>query len=252
MARRGTRRQVARRPQAGRERARWRQVVDQWGGLPMLAGFAGILVVVIALVWVNRPGASGSGGDFVPLPRSEASGRVEGAADAPVRIIDFSDFQCSFCRRFARDTHPALLEEYVEQGRVSLEYRHAAILGPESVLAAEAAECALDQGAFWDMHDLLFLRQGTPNTGVFSTANLKRLAREVAEHREGFDVGAFDRCMDSREKRVLVEEMTLEAQALGVTSTPTFLIGREVIRGAQSIEVFREVIERQSGSRTGG
>ena len=76
--------------------------------------------------------------------------------DALVTIIEFSDFQCPFCGRYTRETAPGLRAEFVDTGIASIEYRHLAILGPESQRAAEAAECALEQGFFWEYHDILF------------------------------------------------------------------------------------------------
>lgn len=164
-------------------------------------------------------------------------------AGAPVRIIELSDFQCPFCRRFTLETAPVLRAEYVETGIATMEYQHFAFLGEESVRAAEAAECALEQGAFWDYHDLLFLRQGGENEGDFSDQRLKRFARELADAKPGFDVGAFDGCLDSGRMRVEVEAQTAGARAAGISTTPSFVINGILVTGAQPIEVFRQAIE---------
>lgn len=221
----------------------WRQALDSWGGLPVVGSIAVSLLVVAVLVWVNRPGASTNTDPYEPVARSIVNGRVEGDPNAPVKIIEFSDFQCPFCRRFTLETAPLLVQEFVETGIASIEYRHMAFLGPESVRAAEAAECAADQNRFWDFHDILFLRQGAENDGVYSDANLKKYAREVADAHDDFDVNAFDSCLASGEKRAAVEEMTRQANALGVQSTPSFLVNGQPISGAQPIEVFRQVIQ---------
>jgi protein-disulfide isomerase len=228
-----------------RARPGWQRAVDRVGGLAVVASVGAALLLVVVLVWVNRPAAPDVGGEFTPTPRTTVEGRIEGDPDAPVRIIEFSDFQCAFCAQFARETHPHILDEYVETGYVSLQYHHMAFLGEESFRAAEAAECALDQGRFWDMHDILFQRQGQPNSGVYSDANLRRFAREIAEHYDDFDVAEFDRCLDSGEKRPIVEEMSGQASQAGVQSTPSFLINTQGFAGAQPIEVFRQVIEEE-------
>jgi protein-disulfide isomerase len=139
------------------------------------------------------------------------------------------------------------VEEFVNTGIASIEFRHFAFLGPDSVRAAEAAECAADQNRFWEYHDILFLRQGAENTGVYSTANLKSFAREVADAHEGFDLGAFDSCVDSGAKRAAVEEMTRQADALGIQSTPSFLVNGTPLSGAQPIENFRAAIAAAQG-----
>jgi protein-disulfide isomerase len=199
--------------------------------------------VVIVLVVVNLPGASVGDEEWIPSERSVVSGRVDGDPSAPVRIIEFSDFQCPFCKRFTDDTAPQILAEFVETGIASLEYRHFSFLGPESFAAAEAAECARDQDRFWDYHDLLFLRQGAENRGVFSNGNLKDFARELQEVYSDFDLDAFDQCLDSGRMESVVEEMTNEASTLGVRSTPSFLINGQLISGALDFETFKTAIE---------
>jgi len=88
-----------------------------------------------------------------------AKGPARGAPNAPVTIIELSDFQCSFCGKFWKETLPRLEAEYVRPGKVRLVYRHLAILGTQSVAAAQAADCAGEQGKFWEYHDLLFRNQ---------------------------------------------------------------------------------------------
>ncbi len=229
-------------------RAGWRKTIDSWGGFTVIGTLAGVAVAVGVLIFFNLPGDEDPSGDpYVPIERSQVSGRIEGNPAAPVRIIEFSDFQCPFCGRFTRDTAPLLLEEYVETGQASLEYRHMAFLGPESLSAASASECALDQGRFWDYHDLLFLRQSGENRGAFSDGNLKHFARELQVEFPDFDVDAFDRCFDSGVKDSVVQDLTAEARDLGVQSTPSFFINGQFLSGAQPIENFREVIDAAIG-----
>ncbi|MDP2328846.1 MAG: thioredoxin domain-containing protein [Dehalococcoidia bacterium] len=232
---------------AGKPKAGWRQTLDSWGGFPV-AGALGLVVVALAvLIWVNRPGATAGGDPYEPQERVQVNGRVEGDPNAPVKIIEFADFQCPFCKRFTDDTSRQLVEEFVNTGIASIEFRHFAFLGPDSVRAAEAAECAADQNRFWEYHDILFLRQGAENTGVYSTANLKSFAREIADAHEGFDLDAFDSCVDSGAKRAAVEEMTRQADALGIQSTPSFLVNGTPLSGAQPIENFRAAIAAAQG-----
>ena len=85
---------------------------------------------------------------------------IEGDPDAPVTIIEFSDFACPYCSRFSVDTLPQLREDYVETGKVRFVYKHYAILGQVSTRAAEASECAAEQDQFWAYHDQIFIQQG--------------------------------------------------------------------------------------------
>jgi protein-disulfide isomerase len=208
------------------------------------------VVVVGLLIFLNRPRSAVDADPFVPVARAQVSGRVAGDPAAPVRIVEYADFQCPFCQRFAHETEPRLYEEFIAAGVVSLEYRDLAFLGPESVRAAEAAECANEQGFFWDYHDILFQRQGVENSGAFSDENLKRFAREMAEALPGrsWDQEAFVSCLDSGRMRPVVEQMVTEAAALGIHTTPSFLVNGALITGAQPIDVFRGAIESARGS----
>jgi protein-disulfide isomerase len=109
------------------------------------------------------------------------------------------------------------VEEYVEPGLVRFEYRDYAFRGPDALRAAEAAECAADQGAYWQYHDTLFLNQGSPEG--FSAPRLKQIAETL-----GLDTAAFSACLDSGEKRDEVQAELAEGQALGVDSTPTVFV----------------------------
>ncbi|GAB4536130.1 MAG: hypothetical protein Kow0063_21190 [Anaerolineae bacterium] len=162
----------------------------------------------------------------------------KGDPDAPVTIIEFSDFQCPYCSRFAASTGPRIDEQYVEAGLVRFGYQHFAFLGPESQKAAEASECAAEQGAFWAYHDVLFGLQTGGNRPAMDTASLKQYAAEL-----GLDTRDFDSCLDSGRHASLVLNETAVAQSLGVTGTPSFLVNGRPLVGAQPFEVFQQVIE---------
>jgi protein-disulfide isomerase len=164
----------------------------------------------------------------------------KGDPDAPVTIIEFSDFQCPYCGRFATDAGRQIHEQYVETGLVRFGYQHFAFLGPESQKAAEASECAAEQDAFWPYHDTLFGRLTGENQGSLSPAGLSQYAAEV-----GLDTEAFDACLDSGKYASLVSSETSAAQSLGVTGTPSFLVNGRPLVGAQPFEVFQQVIEAE-------
>jgi protein-disulfide isomerase len=171
-------------------------------------------------------------------------GPSKGNPDAPVTIVEFSDFQCSFCRKFWQETLPRIEEKYIRTGKVRFVYRHLAILGPPSVQAGIAAECAHEQGKFWPYHDRLFT-----NTGpfAFTTRNLKRHAEALQ-----LDTAKFGACLDSERPREKVEQETIIGRAIGMTGTPGFLINGGRLIGAQPYEVFEEIIEgllKEAGQR---
>ena len=237
--------------QAQQEGRSLRATIDSFGGFLTIGIVVATVVIVVALIWFNRPGGSNAvgGGDFEYQGTSApVDGKLLGAPDAPVRIVAYEDFTCGHCGDFSSDTKPLIEEEYINQGLVSIEFRHLPLLGPDSVNAAAASECAVDQDLFWPYHDVLFQRQG--RAGWASEGNLKRFAREVAEQLpEGaFDLDAFDDCVESGIKELIVDdEARQSAQVLqgllGGLSTPNFLINGQLLRGAQPIEIFRQAID---------
>ena len=221
----------------------WRETLDSWGGVTVVGSLVIAVLSIIALVALNLPDSGTGGGDYIPSERAQVIGRIEGDPPAPVRIIVFEDFQCPFCKLFTDERAPLVVEEFVETGIASIEFHHMAFMGPESTSAAAASECANDQDRFWDYHDLLFLRQGRENAGVFSTGNLKDFARELQAEFPNFDLDEFDQCVDSGRNRTFVEEATTEAGTLGVRSTPTLWINGQLMGNPSDYESLRTIIE---------
>lgn len=127
---------------------------------------------------------------------------------------------------------------YIAEGRVKLVYRHMAFLGMESIWAAEAADCAGEQGQFWAYHDKLYSEQAGRNRGAFSKDRLKRFASEL-----GLDSQAFNACLDSDRYLARVQAETQAGQAKGVQATPTFFIDSQKIEGAPTFQQLSQVVE---------
>lgn len=235
----------------------WRETIDSWGGFTVIGAIVLAVVVGALLVFLNRPGASAGDDEFVARERNApVSGNVIGEPDAPVRIIEYGDFQCPHCKTFFDSIEPMIMEEYVETGQATFEYRNYAFLGPESQQAAEATMCAADQNRFWDYHDLLFLRQGRQNSGVYSDSNLRGYAETIGGEFDDFDVDAWQSCFESDTHEATVIEQNRTATNSGVTSTPTVLINGQAIGGVQSADTYRSAIEAalegSGGSNSGG
>jgi len=171
-----------------------------------------------------------------PVRASVADAPSLGRADAPVTIVEFSDYQCPFCQRFYNTTLAALKKDYIDAGKVRYVFRDYPLeqLHSHARKAAEAAHCAGEQGKYWQMHDALF-----QNQGALELPQLAERARSL-----GLDGATFDTCLD----RGLAE-----GAAAGVEGTPGFVIGRTKtgdtvegtpIRGAQSLDTFRQIIEQ--------
>jgi protein-disulfide isomerase len=142
---------------------------------------------------------------------------------------------------------PKLVEKYVEDGTLRLEWRDFPYQGQESFNAALAARAAQAQGRFWEYHDLLFHNQSSGNSGGYSSESLVELAREA-----GLDVGQFEEDLKSGTYEPVVEADFREAQQRGVSGTPTFVINGTVIAGLQPLEVFERTIERAKREAGGG
>jgi protein-disulfide isomerase len=204
------------------------------------AGAIAIGVAAIVVGGAFRGGSSTS----VSIPERTVStqGRTLVSEGASVRVTveEYSDFQCPYCARAAQNMDPKIEEEYITDGRVKLVFRHMALIGQESIWAAEASECANDQGRFWDYHDKLFENQDGENQGDFSIDNLKRFAEELS-----LDTQTFNQCLDSREHEDLVKAETQDAVKKGVKSTPTFVIGDQTVQGPGSYDDLKKVIEAE-------
>ena len=154
--------------------------------------------------------------------------------------MEFADFQCPACKRFAETMGNELEEVYIATGQVRLEFRNMAFIGPESVLAAEAAACANGQGKFWEYHDKLFEGQQGEGRGAFSSERLVRSAREAA-----LDEEEFITCMESERYKQMVLDETEAGQEAGVNSTPTFFVNGDLVRNVQSFQEFQQIIEQK-------
>ncbi|MZD09101.1 thioredoxin domain-containing protein [Streptomyces sp. SID5785] len=162
---------------------------------------------------------------------------ARGRADAPVVLVEYADFQCGYCGKFARDTEPALVKKYVEDGTLRIEWRNFPLFGAASESAARAAWAAGEQGRFWQFHEAAYA-DGAKEKG-FGAARLDALAREAGVA----DLDRFRDDLAGPRARAAVEKDRDEAYALGATATPSFLINGQPLAGAQPEEVFVQEIE---------
>ncbi len=165
---------------------------------------------------------------------------VKGSDTAPVTIFEFSDFQCPFCLRAFETTNPQIWDSYVAEGKVRFVYKHYAILGQESTWAAQAAECAADQGKFWEYHDELFKQAkiaGAENVGAFTKDNLDQYAQALK-----LDLVRFRPCLENDETLARVQADGQEGQMLQVNATPTFFVNNTRLTGAQPWQEFVSAI----------
>jgi protein-disulfide isomerase len=161
---------------------------------------------------------------------------VYGSPDAPVTIVEFSDFHCPYCGRFVKETLKPLMDAY--EGKAKLIFRNYPILGQGSIWAALASDCARDQGKFWEFHDLVFANQQDLTRDAFV-----KYAGEM-----NVDVDTFSKCFDQQDHMDEIQANFAYAQNMGITGTPTFFINGQYVSGAQPYTVFAEAIDKALGS----
>ncbi len=197
------------------------------------------------------PQVTTQGPSQLPKIISSDDDPVRGNPDAKFTIVEFSDFQCPFCAKFHSETLPLLMENYIDNGKVNLVFRDFPIesIHPNAVPASHAAECADDQGKFWEMHDIIFENQRNwQNVEVLQSVDLfKKYAVEI-----GVDEDEFDSCMSSAKHIDEIKKDLEDGQAYGVTGTPGFFVGNEEVGftkiiGAQPFSSFQRVIESLEG-----
>lgn len=161
-----------------------------------------------------------------------------GPADAPVVMVEYADFQCPFCGRFARETQPRLVDEYVRRGRLRIEWRDLPYLGPDSFRAALAGRAAAAQGRFWAFHHAVYAKERPVNGGSLDDQGLRAIARSA-----GLDLQRYDRDRRAARARQAMRRDLDEGTGLGITSTPAFVINGTPVIGAQPYAAFRSVID---------
>ena len=168
---------------------------------------------------------------------------VQGDPSAPLTLVEWGDYQCTYCYRFHKNTKDDVFSNFVDSGEIKFAFRDFTLNGPASVLAAEASYCAGDQGKYWAYHDELYNNWEGENTGWVTMNNLKKFASNV-----GLDVDVFDECVQSNKYEQKVLDNYRYGQSIGINATPTFLaIDNEgnvkIIRGAQPYNVFDQVLK---------
>lgn len=197
---------------------------------------AGGLVLGGRTLRAGRATASADSLAWVTAPRFEisvADRPYRGPADAPVTIVEFTDYLCPFCRRFATETFPAVLAAYGDRVRYVVRNFPVQPVNQMALPAAEAVECAHRQGRFWEYREALF-RDAPP----LDAARL--LAHAVPA---GLDSAAFARCVSERATRDVVERDLLDAWSYGVSGTPTFFVNGRRFRGLRSREQLERYID---------
>lgn len=229
--------------------------------LVVLAFAVGVLVGFVAwgrgssAVAVNPQAVAGNvaqgGADVIASPAPPQYVRYDiptegypslGPADAPITIVEFSDYQCPFCSRFHDETYQALLDAY--PGQIRFVYRNLPLgFHQNAQMSAEAALCAGDQDKYWEMHEVLFANQASLNNPEGTT--LEQATYNEYAQGLGLDVTAFEDCMTTHKFAQFIKDDMAFSTDLGVQSTPTFFINGLAIVGAQPLSNFQQLIDKE-------
>ncbi|GAP20128.1 DsbA family protein [Leptolinea tardivitalis] len=195
----------------------------------------GALLITGALIWpsIKRQVVK-------PNPRPMADYNSMGNKNAKVKVEEFSDFQCPYCREFALKAEPEFVKQYVETGKVFVTFTPFSFIGEESVKAAEAAYCAADQGKFWEYHDLLFENQNGENKGNFTRSLFLQFAKDLS-----LDTAAFQTCIDNGTNAAKVKDNMTYGQNKGVNGTPYFMVNGTLVDSSKLIETVEKALKEQ-------
>ena len=167
---------------------------------------------------------------------------VIGDHSAPITILEWGDYQCTFCYRFHQSSLNVLLAEYVESGKAKLVFKDFPLNGPDSVLAAEATYCANDQGKYWEYHNELYTNWAGERTGWINYNSLNQFAQSV-----NLELEQFNSCLKEHKYKQKVLQLEKFGRDAGIDATPSFLIFNDEkiikIRGNQPLDAFRQAID---------
>jgi len=230
--------------QARREQIRRKDTRNRLLGIGLISIVA--ILVAFLIIYPNFKPV----GDISTAPevtRSQVKFNAAGNPDAPIRIDEYSDFQCPYCRIFFEETEAQIMESYVADGTVYFVYNsYGDFIGAESAAAAEAAYCAGDQEKFWEMHDIIFANQTGENVGSYTDRRLSAFAEKI-----GLDMDQFNSCFNGGDHRDRVNQDEKNATIAGIKATPSFVLTYTVngepktklIEGAQGFDAFKQEID---------
>ena len=167
---------------------------------------------------------------------------IMGNQDAPITILEWGDYQCTFCYKFHQNTLDIINEDFIKTGKVKLVFKDFPLNGPDSLLAAEAAYCAQDQGKYWQYHDELYKNWGGERTGWVTRDSLDKFGTTV-----NLDLNKFNNCLNEHKYQEKVISLHEFGKEIGIDATPSFLVFNDEkiikIRGNQPLEVFLKTFD---------
>jgi protein-disulfide isomerase len=199
-----------------------------------------IIVAIYALDFHSN-NSDNTSANVSPQALMENGSPLLGDPGSRITIVEFGDYQCTYCHAFHQNTKDQIIQQYINTGKANFVFRDFPLNGPASVLAAQAAYCAGDQNRYWQYHDELYNNWAGENTGWVNQKSLDQFASNV-----GLDLTIFDKCMSDKKYEQKVLDNQQFGEKLGVNSTPSFIIFSdkkvETVIGAQPYSVFKQAL----------
>ena len=201
-----------------------------------------IIGLVAGMISVNYSADSDDSNKITVSKLIEDGSPIKGDPSAPITILEWGDYQCTFCYKFHQNTLDIINEDFIKTGKVKLVFKDFPLNGPNSLLAAEASYCAEDQEKYWQYHDELYKNWGGERTGWITRASLNGFAETI-----DLDLNEFNDCLDNHAYKDRVITHYQLGKELGIDATPSFLVFNEEkiikIRGNQPLDVFLKTFD---------
>lgn len=200
------------------------------------------IAIIVSVYYLSIPNEPKQEEKMVTQSLIQNGSPLVGNQNAPITIVEWEDYQCTFCYKFHQSSKDILIQEYVNTGKANFVFRDFPLNGPDSVLAAQASYCADDQGKYWEYHDEIYKNWAGERTGWVTRQSLDQFANTV-----GLDLVQFNKCLDDKKYEQKVLENEKFGTKIGIKATPSFLIFNNEkitkIEGNQRFSVFRQVID---------
>lgn len=216
---------------------------------PWLLVAGSVVLLLASIAYANRDRSSSTTSSTSSFLEVANQSMVIGDKDAPVKMVEYADPLCPYCAKFSNEVKPELIKNYINTGKVRLEYRPMAYLAADSTKASEGMFCAAEQNKFWEFHDLAYQKtwsdfysqnKGPSEVDLFRAGKINSLAEEA-----GLSIGEFTDCMTSGKYTNEVQQQSSKAQAMGITGTPKFYINDQEYTGFAPYSVVKATIESQ-------
>ena len=207
--------------------------------IPIVIGMIAGLIVVMSTV------DNTSSNELTIEKLSENGSPIMGDPNAPITILEWGDYQCTFCYKFHQNTLNVINEDFIETGKVKVIFKDFPLNGPDSKLAAEASYCAHDQDKYWEYHDQLYENWAGERTGWITRESLSEFAESI-----NLEIVEFNKCLDENKYENKINSIYEFGNQIGIDATPSFLVFNDEkiikIRGNQPLEVFLKTFDELS------